>query len=80
MTRTDTDTLTLEYFAVKDASARRSRSWSGCATGSDSCGNPGKDIGLAAWRGTGIDRLLAAPRARSADAIPGMRRLADRIK
>jgi probable F420-dependent oxidoreductase len=40
----------------------------------------GEDIDLDAWRGTGIDRLLVAPWGRSADAIPGMRRLANRLE
>jgi probable F420-dependent oxidoreductase len=40
---------------------------------------PGEDIDLAAWSGTGINRLLVAPWRRSADAIDGMRRLAERL-
>ena len=41
---------------------------------------PGEGVDLAAWRDTGIDRILIAPWTRSADALAGMRRFAERLE
>lgn len=40
---------------------------------------PGEDVDVAGWLASGVDRVIVTPWARSRDAIPGMRRFAERI-